>query len=481
MLTANSFNWEYSYLSLPEIFYSLEKPGAFAAPHLFLINEKLCDTLCISKINFEEYISVLGTAETNEKSFAQAYAGHQFGSFTNLGDGRAIVLGEHLTPEKERFDIQLKGSGRTMYSRRGDGKATLRAMLREYLISEALFYLKIPTSRSLAVIKTGVPVYRETLQEGAALVRVMKSHIRVGTFEYAACFCSRDEHEALANYTIQRLYPEIMDDENPVLSLLNKVMINQIQLVGHWMRAGFIHGVMNTDNTAISGETFDYGPCAFMNTYHPETVFSSIDYDGRYAFANQPQIVKWNLARFAEALLPIIHIDEKKALELAQNAIDTLDVLWNEKYYEIMGKKIGIEKARPEQRILVDDLLNLMQNLKMDYTNTFYYLSNENASEKSITLPSEFNGWLEKWRHTINNTVGFKKAIAIMQQNNPVYIPRNHLVERALDEATNGNIAMFQKLLEVWSRPYNYDATYAEFMKPPDVSFDKEYRTFCGT
>lgn len=481
MITAKSFNWEYTYLSLPEKFYSLVKPSAFTAPQIFLVNEKLCDALHLPKKNFEEYISALGTADPNEKYFAQAYAGHQFGSFTNLGDGRAIVLGEYLTPDKQRFDLQLKGSGRTLYSKRGDGKATLRAMLREYLLSEALFHLQIPTSRSLAVIKTGAPVYRETMHEGAALVRVMKSHIRVGTFEYAACFSSHDDHQALANYTIQRLYPEIKNDENPVLSLLNKVMKKQIQLVGHWMRTGFIHGVMNTDNTAISGETFDYGPCAFMNTYYPETVFSSIDYDGRYAFGNQPQMIKWNIARFAEALLPVIHPNEKKAIELAQHAIDVMDALWNEEYYQVMCKKIGIEKARPEHKNLVDELLQLMQNLKLDYTTTFYYLSKENDTEKITYLPPECNAWLEKWRHTINNSEGFANAIAIMQQSNPVYIPRNHFVEQALDEAINGNLALFQKLLKVWSHPYNYDASNAEFMKPSGFLFDKEYRTFCGT
>ena len=295
-----------------------------------------------------------------------------------MGDGRAIILGEHITDDKQRFDVQLKGSGRTPYSRSGDGKATLKAMLREYLISEAMHYLNIPSSRSLTVIKTGEQIHRQTIQEGAVLARVMKSHIRVGTFEYASYYCSKDNLKKLTSYTINRLYPEINQHKNPPLSLLDKVMTNQIDLVVNWMRVGFIHGVMNTDNTSISGETFDYGPCAFINTYNPETTYSSIDHNNRYSFGNQPKIIKWNISRFAETLLPIIHQDKEKSLQLAQYVIDNFDDLWNKKYYEMMLSKIGIKHSDKMLYPLIDELLHFMQRFNKDYNNTFWLLSQDN-------------------------------------------------------------------------------------------------------
>jgi serine/tyrosine/threonine adenylyltransferase len=398
-----------------------------------------------------------------------------------LGDGRAIIIGEHITENNKRFDIQLKGCGRTLYSRGGDGKATLTSMLREYLISEAMYYLNIPSSRSLAVIKTGEPVVRETMHEGAALVRVMKSHIRVGTFEYAAHFGSIDDLKALTTYTIKRLYPEIEHDENPVVSLLNKVMINQIELVVNWMRVGFIHGVMNTDNTSISSETFDYGPCAFMNTYHPDTVFSSIDHNGRYAFNNQPKIIKWNIARFAEALLPIIHPDKEESLKLAQTTIDAFDKAWNEKYYDTMLNKIGIKSNNPENYTLVDDLLQVMKRLKMDYTNTFLALPQEISLKDSPITRTDFKPWLEKWKYAIDNSNGMQQAKQLMNQNNPVYIPRNHLVEQALDEAVKGNLNLYENLLAIVKQPYQQHENSEEFTKPSEKDFEMSYQTFCGT
>lgn len=425
--------------------------------------------------------AILATQDVENTPFAQAYAGHQFGHFTKLGDGRAIVLGEHIKEDKQRFDVQLKGSGRTPYSRSGDGKATLKAMLREYVMSEAMHYLNIPTSRSLAVIKTGEPVYRETRQEGAALVRVMKSHIRVGTFEYAAQFGSLEDLKALTNYTVKRLYPEIAEDENPVLSLLRKVMGNQIELVTNWMRVGFIHGVMNTDNTSISGETFDYGPCAFMNSYHPDTVYSSIDHNGRYAFGNQPAIIKWNIARFAEALLPIIDENKEKSLALAQMTIDEFNAIWKEKYYGTMLMKIGIETNDPIHYGLVDELLNAMKSLKMDYTNTFRDLSQAVVSEESPMSSLDIKPWLKKWKETIDQSVGSEQAIQLMSKVNPVVIPRNQEVERALQEAVNGNTAVLEKLLRVISKPYEFQEGVEQFMTPSETSFELNYQTFCGT
>jgi serine/tyrosine/threonine adenylyltransferase len=483
MQTDNPFRFEYSYLSLPDKFYSLVKPALFSKPEFFLLNREFCHQLNVSTESREALMNAILTKQSDNDttSFAQAYAGHQFGHFTKLGDGRALVLGEHLTENKQRFDIQLKGSGRTPYSRGGDGNATLRAMLREYLMSEAMHYLHIPTSRSLAVIKTGESVYRDTRQDGAVLVRVMKSHIRVGTFEYAAHFGSTDDVRALTNYTIHRLYPAIAEDENPVIGLLRIVMENQINLVADWMRVGFIHGVMNSDNTSVSGETFDYGPCAFMNSYHPDTVFSSIDHNGIYAFGNQPKIIKWNLARFAETLLPIIDENKEKSLELAQLAIDEFDRLWEKKYYGTMLSKIGFETNDPTLYSLVDELIDVMKRLKMDYTNTFSHLSQEVIADDSPMNSPDFKPWLKRWNEMIEKSVGREQAINLMSKQNPVVIPRNHLVEKALDEAVNGNLEVFENLLQVISKPYQVQDGIDDFIKPSETYFDVNYQTFCGT
>jgi len=393
------------------MFYSLVKPALFAKPEMYLLNHPLSGALDVSTKNPDDFITLFFSEEShkNIKSFAQAYAGHQFGFFTRLGDGRAIILGEHITESNHRFDIQLKGSGRTIYSRGGDGRATLKSMLREYLISEAMYFLNILTSRSLAVIKTNQPVYRETVQEGGILVRVMQSHIRVGTFEYAAHLGRPDDLRALTDYTIKRLYLDIQQEENPAVSLLYKVINRQIESVVHWMRVGFIHGVMNTDNTSISGETFDYGPCAFMNIYDPAMVYSSIDGNGRYSFGNQPGIIKWNIARFVEALLPILHPDSRISLELATEAMNEFDTIWKEKYYGMMLTKIGLKSGQPGQNILVDELLDLMKNLKMDYTNTFWDLSQEKIPEKSPIHRPGFKPWLEKWKHAIENSSNMQR------------------------------------------------------------------------
>lgn len=477
------FNFENSYLSLPNKFYSIVKPTFAGKPEMVLLNDRVCDELDISSHNPDDIISFfLGNElDNNTTSFAQAYAGHQFGNFTKLGDGRAIIIGEHITNDNKRFDIQLKGSGKTPYSRGGDGKATLKAMLREFLMSEAIHYLEIPTSRSLAVVKTGEQVYRETEKEGAMLARVMKSHLRIGTFEYARNYGTTDDLKALTDYTIQRLYPEIEQDENNALSLLKTVMIQQIDLVANWMRVGFIHGVMNTDNVAISGETFDYGPCAFINFYHPDTVFSSIDRNGRYAFGMQPNITKWNMSKFAEALLPIIHPDAETALKLAQKAIDEFDEIWQQKYYKMMLHKLGIEIAKPDLYGLVDELLELMIKLKMDYTNTFLALSDEISFADSAVYSHEFQDWLAKWKRIINDSNGFNSAKNVMKEHNPAFIPRNHLVEKALDLAVEGNLNFFEEFLSILKTPYQYKENYDAFMIPPDANFENKYQTFCGT
>ena len=475
------FNFDYSYLSLPNQFHSLTKATKFPSPEVILLNKKLCKTFNIEINNNEDLVNLLLVKSKLHTSFSQAYAGHQFGHFTKLGDGRAIIIGEHVTDNKHRFDLQLKGSGRTPYSRNGDGKATLKSMLREYLISEAMHYLNIPSSRSLSVIKTGEQIHRQTIQEGGILTRIMKSHIRVGTFEYASYYCSKDNLNAITSYTINRLYPEIIEYKNPTLELLSRVMKNQIDLVVGWMRVGFIHGVMNTDNTSISGETFDYGPCAFMNTYNPKTTYSSIDHNMRYSFENQPKIIKWNISRFAETLLPIFHHNKKKSLQLAQSVINEFDDLWNKKYYEMMLDKIGIKSKDKILYPLVDDLLNIMQKFNLDYNNTFLSLSKVNFRTKELINNSEFIQWKIKWQDNINRFSNFKEAKYLMKKNNPIVVPRNHLVEEALEEAENGNINSFKKLLNVISNPYEYQENLEKFTKPPGLIFEQNFQTYCGT
>ncbi|TAD92092.1 MAG: YdiU family protein [Bacteroidetes bacterium] len=476
-------SWEYSYLTLPAHFYAAAMPFSFPAPQLVLQNNTLFQALNLPQVNAEDVTAFFLNPPVQQKGhpFAQAYAGHQFGGFTKLGDGRAIVLGEQVAANGQRFDIQLKGAGKTMYSRGGDGKATLKSMLREYLISEAMQALNIPTSRSLAVMSTGELVPREKMHLGAVLVRVMKSHIRVGTFEYARHFGTTADLNALADYTINRLYPHISQHENTRLSLLTTVMNAQIDLVVNWMRVGFIHGVMNTDNVAISAETFDYGPCAFMNAYHPHTVFSSIDTQGRYAFGNQPKIAKWNVARFAEALLPILHTNPQQALLLAQQTIDGFDALWKEKYNAMMLRKLGIQNGEDSQVSLAHSLLHLMQKHQMDYTNTFLALTKNTLSNVEPTNSPEFKAWHSDYKGVIDATVGAEQAALVMAQTNPAIIPRNHVVEEALDAAADGNLGLLNKLLELLKTPYNHHDSLTYCGAPPSASFEAEYATFCGT
>lgn len=481
MKPQNTFRFEYSYLNLPEKFYSFEYPEVFIKPVIVKINDRLCHDIGVAPENLFTIIDEIKSGNEDKKFFSQAYSGHQFGHFTMLGDGRAIILGEHILKNGNRVDIQLKGSGRTIFSRNGDGKATLKAMLREYLISEAMYNLGIPTSLSLAVFKTGEKVYREQVNEGAVLFRLMKSHIRIGTFEYAANFCTKNDLKELAYYTIKRLYPELSDEDNPILSLLRKFIQIQANLVADWMRVGFIHGVMNTDNVAMSGETFDYGPCAFMNYYNSTTVYSSIDHFGRYAFGNQPRIIKWNLARFAETLLPILHHDENIAIQLAQNEINEFDNIWKTVYYEKMLKKIGFETASPDLYFLIDNFLKLMQKNYMDFTNTFFMLTNEEGIEIISNKNDELKEWVKIWENIINSKIGFENAVTAMRKNNPAVIPRNHIVEMTLNEALTGNLELFEKLLKKTSKPYHFEVETDDFMNPPDFDFETRYQTFCGT
>ena len=488
-LSSTIFNFNTSYQSLGDSFFELVNPTPVQSPNLLLFNQALAKELGLQLDQTEEsvgaFTQILSGNQRAEGStpMAQAYAGHQFGYFTMLGDGRAILLGEHISPNQERFDIQLKGSGPTPYSRRGDGRATLKAMLREYLISEAMHGLGIPTSRSLAVVNTGEKVYREEIQNGAVLTRVMKSHIRVGSFEFVSHYLTKEELIAYTKYALARHYPSEINAENPALALLKQVLINQVNLIVHWMRVGFIHGVMNTDNMSIAGETFDYGPCAFMNGYDPSKVFSSIDTNGRYAFANQPGIAHWNLSCLANALLPIIHENQEKSVELAKEVLNLFPDLYTQEYTAMMGSKIGFKKDQLSEDVveLIKQLLNWMKENQADYTNTFLQIQLVLLPEGIYTSPF-FTEWLQK-REVILNKQGstITQAQAIMQLQNPFVIPRNHWVEKVLDTvALTGDLTQLKSFLTVLESPYQSSANIEIYQAPPENG-DGFYATYCGT
>ncbi|MFN4146324.1 MAG: protein adenylyltransferase SelO [Runella sp.] len=479
------FHFDNSYATLPPKFFVPQSPTTVKAPQLVIFNHSLAQELGIevSDCDESELAAIFSgnLLPQGATPIAQAYAGHQFGGFTMLGDGRAILLGEQITPHGQRFDIQLKGSGRTPFSRRGDGKATLSAMLREYLISEAMHHLGIPTSRSLAVVATGEPVYREKIHQGAVLTRVAGSHIRCGTFEYARQFLTQAELQVLMDYVIERHYKGVKAAENPALELLRQVMYRQIDLVVHWMRVGFIHGVMNTDNMSIAGETIDYGPCAFMNQYDLQTVFSSIDEGGRYAYGNQPRILHWNLSVLANSLLPLIAPDTQEAVAMAQELLDTFPMLFRKKWLEMMAAKIGISDfVEATDLPLIEALLQWIEAYKADYTNTFWLLTAQEPPFDEIYNTPSFNDWLDKWQQRIG-AENMTAAKTLMKTQNPAFIPRNHLVEEALEAASQKqDMTQFENLLKVLTKPYNYQPEWADFQLPPPQG-DSGYQTFCGT
>lgn len=412
---------------------------------------------------------------------SQAYAGHQFGGFTMLGDGRALLIGEQITPSNQRFDIQLKGSGRTPYSRNGDGRAVLGPMLREYIISEAMHGLKIPTTRSLSVISTGENVYRETIQQGAILTRVASSHIRFGTFEYAAYMLDYEKLKKLSDYTIKRHFPFLENNENKYINLLDEVIKLQASLVAKWQSVGFIHGVLNTDNMSICGETIDYGPCAFMDVYNPDTVFSSIDTNGRYAYKNQIAIVNWNLYRLAETLLPLINSDENKSIEIAQNSLSKFINLATSNLSHEMCSKIGIFEPKTSDIDLLNELLNMMQKYKEDYTNTFIALTFNDLPQKGMFISEEFINWKKKWEETLTLQNKSKDEVFdLMKNSNPAVIPRNHRVEEALSAANNRDFSVMNNLLKALSNPFEHSEFQKEYAKLPSTP-QCNYRTYCGT
>jgi len=480
------FNFDNSYLNLPAIFYQAQQPVKAKNPAITLFNDALGIALGLNtsalKKQGHQFLSG-NTIFEGSAPIAQAYAGHQFGHFNMLGDGRAILLGEHITPENQRVDIQLKGSGRTPYSRSGDGRAALGPMLREYIISEAMHALGIPTTRSLAVITSGENVYREDIYPGAVLTRVASSHIRVGTFQFAAATQNGLNLRALADYSISRHFPDIAYQENKYLTLLTQVIDLQASLIAQWMHVGFIHGVMNTDNMSICGETIDYGPCAFMNAYHPATVFSSIDTNGRYAYGNQPQIAHWNLIRLAESLLPLIHESEDQAIELVQTCLEIYPDKFLAYWLSGMRKKLGIFNHEAEDLRLAEDLLMYMQKNNADFTNTFRSLNEESIKGTLIYQDAGFREWLKSWKARLSRqTESFDMSVKLMHASNQKVIPRNHLVEEALNAAVDGkDMSLLTDLLSTVSDPFGNHANQSKYTQAPEFLFDQQYKTFCGT
>lgn len=487
-MSNEGWKFEHSYAKLPQMFYRKQNPAKVPAPQMAVFNDELARSLGLNAENLQDASEIFTGAQLplGANPISQAYAGYQFGHFTMLGDGRAILLGEQITPDDLRFDIQLKGSGPTPFSRRGDGYAALLPMLREYIISDAMYYLGIPTTRSLAVAFTGRDVIREKVLQGAVLTRVASSHIRVGTFNYISAYGTQEDMQTLADYCIWRHFPWLEHPEkgsqNKYILFFREVAKLQASLIASWQLIGFIHGVMNTDNMAISGETIDYGPCAFMDVYDPETVFSSIDTAGRYSYKNQPIMGAWNLSKLAESLLPLFHENENASIELAQNEIDHYRDCYEKIWLAGMYSKLGIVNEKPEDVELITELLKLMTLHKLDYTNTFRDLSALSIdNEKNKTSPLfnilEFAAWLKKWQARLQQHQSQHNPHDIMKKHNPAVIPRNHYVEEALAAADHNDLTLIHKLLTALSKPYEESAEYSQ----PPTANSCEYKTFCGT
>jgi uncharacterized protein YdiU (UPF0061 family) len=476
------WNFETTYLQLPADFHHKQMASAFPKPQRVITNEPLAEMLGLSSDDLDDAFLCGSKKAPGSEPFAQSYAGHQYAHFTILGDGRALVLGEQITPRGERFDIQLKGSGQTPFSRMGDGKASLGPMLREYLISEAMHSLGIPSTRSLAVLTTGEPVFRDTVLPGAILVRVASSHIRVGTFEYAASLNNLEKLKALADYAIQRHFPEIKDSGNCYFELLRQVSKRQARLIANWLLIGFVHGVMNTDNMSICGETIDYGPCAFINAYNPSAVFSSIDRYGRYAFSQQPSIGLWNLTRFAETLLPLLDSNLHKSKEKAEIALNEFPRDFQSTWRLGMGLKLGFSQVNEEEQKLMERFLQLLENHGADFTNTFRELGVPESNASDFFKKDDVLEWKHNWKEALSqNGLSFEQSQRLMQSSNPVIIPRNHHVERALETAQLGDFSLFHRLLSAVQTPYQLDPSNQDLITPPTKDQEVGYQTFCGT
>jgi uncharacterized protein YdiU (UPF0061 family) len=486
---SEEIKFDNSYARLPEKFYSNVNPTPVKNPNLIKLNMRLADSLGINleSIDCEKVLSG-NLLLDGSKPIAMAYAGHQFGHWVpQLGDGRAILLGEVIDVKGDRRDIQLKGCGPTPFSRMGDGRAWLGPILREYALSEAMQNMGVPTTRALSAMSTGENVYREEEFPGAILTRVAYSHVRVGTFQYFAARHDLEALKILADYVINRHYDSCARDNNPYLSLLKEVIKRQALLVSKWMGIGFIHGVLNTDNTSIFGETIDYGPCAFMDEYNSNKVFSSIDQTGRYAYRNQPEIIRWNLACFASCLLPLINEDEKKAISLAQNAVDEFPSLYKSYWIKIFRNKIGLAKEYENDEELINALLNLMEINKTDFSLTFRSLSklvinNNDMQFKNYFLnQNKINDWIDKWKNRLSlEDKDNKNIFKFINSINPAYIPRNHIIEEIISEALKGDYSYFEMLNKVLTKPYDEQKQYKNYKRSPDAN-QIVTQTFCGT
>ena len=479
------FSFDTTYTTLPKQFFSESEISKVPDPKTVIFNKELADNMgldfsgCsdLDKANlFSGNQLPLGATP-----FSQAYAGHQFGYFTMLGDGRAHLWGEHIIPSGTRLDIQFKGSGRTAYSRNGDGKAALGPMLREYIISESLFNLGISTTRSLAVVSTGEPIMREMVLPGAILTRVASSHIRVGTFEFAAAQSDKSVIKSLIEYTIRRHYPSLINEDRKELNLIRLVMEKQVDLIVHWMRVGFIHGVMNTDNMTISGETIDYGPCAFMDTYDPNKVFSSIDHGRRYAYDNQPKVAQWNLARLAESILLGIESNIEKVLPVAEGIINEFSVVYKKKWLAMMGSKLGLFFLRKDDEKLIYELLDWMEKKNADFTKTFRDLSNATYPHSKIYDDNQFRQWFDRWQNRLKyNDRALQSAISLMKSVNPNIIPRNHIVDQVLKSADSGDFKPLSDLLIAIKEPYKERTSISKYEDLPKPN-EQILHTYCGT
>jgi serine/tyrosine/threonine adenylyltransferase len=494
MTAQTAIAFDNSYARLPDRFRVLINPTPVSSPRLIRLNEALARHLNLdpAALVTPEGVEILAGNKiaVGSEPLAMAYAGHQFGGFSpQLGDGRAILLGEIIDADGVRRDIQLKGSGPTPFSRRGDGRAALGPVLREYIVSEAFAALGIPTTRALAAVTTGDYLLRETPQPGAILTRVATSHIRVGTFQYFAVRKDAEGVQQLADYVIARHYPEAAQAANPYRALLDLVIARQASLVARWLHVGFIHGVMNTDNMSIAGETIDFGPCAFMDTYHPSTVYSSIDQMGRYAYANQPPIAQWNLTRLAETLLPLLAGDQDAAVTAAQEAVNSFSDHFERAYTDGMRRKLGLLQAQPDDLELGQDLLMRMANNRADFTNTFRQLCDASANAEADEVvriefadPTAYDEWAIKWRQRLAQDGGDATARrSAMRAANPAYIPRNHRVEEVIQAAVNReDFGPFETLLTVLAKPYDDQPDFLRFTNPPKPE-EVVQQTFCGT
>ena len=488
------FPFENTYAAMPANFFARVAPTPVAAPRLIKLNRPLAVHLGLDPdlLSTPEGVEILAGKRLPDGAdpIAMAYAGHQFGQFVpQLGDGRAILLGEVIDADGVRRDIQLKGSGPTPFSRRGDGRAALGPVLREYIVSEAMWALGIPTTRSLAAVVTGESVMRETPLPGAVLTRVASSHIRVGTFQYFAARGDTDGVRRLANHVIARHYPQAAEAARPYHALLEGVIARQADLVARWLLVGFIHGVMNTDNTSISGETIDYGPCAFMDHYDPAAVFSSIDELGRYAYANQPRIGLWNLTRLAECLLPLLADDQETAIAQAQEILGGFPEKFTAAYQAGLRVKVGLFTKRDGDEALVQDLLDAMAKNQADFTLTFRRLgeaardpAKDTAVQRLFADPADYGEWATRWRQrTAEEPQSAAERQTTMDAVNPAFIPRNHRIEAVIEAAmTRDDLAPFEKLIAVLARPYEDQAAFADYAEPPEPH-QRVLQTFCGT